>query len=78
MEPKAILKGWNNYRKDTDIPQERLEAIYKCPHCIDAPIKALNVKDRYEETSGKICDKCYCPMPAKARQNIDICPCWKK
>jgi len=75
---KGLMKGWNNLRKDTDISKERLEDISKCPHNVDAPIQALNVKDRYKETSGKICDKCYCPQPAKARQNRDLCPCWKK
>lgn len=72
-----MVIGWANYAKDTDVPQERLDQIRKCKNNIDAPISALRFKDRYEELNGKICKNCYCPQPAKARQDIESCPCWK-
>lgn len=77
MGIKALKQGWANYFKDTDVAPERLERVKKCEHLIDAPISQLRVKDRYPEISGKICGKCYCPMPAKIRQDLDKCECWK-
>ena len=76
INPKAMIEGLKNYKNDTDIPEERLKALRECKHNIDAPIKALRIKDRYEETDGKICGKCWCAQPLKARQNIEKCECW--
>lgn len=70
---KNIIKGWAEYIKDTDIPQERLDAVRNCPKRIKAPIKMLSLKDRYEETSGYICGDCYCPLPTKLR--VENCNC---
>lgn len=78
MNPKAIIQGLSNYKKDTDIPKHILESISKCKHNVDAPILALRLNDRYKETDGKICNKCYCPQPTKTRQSIEKCPCWNQ
>lgn len=75
---KGLITGWKNYYKDTDVPVERLEEIANCPHAVEPVLNSLKVKDRYKETNGKICELCFCPLPAKARQNINKCPCWKK
>lgn len=68
-----IIKGWTEYLKDTDIPQERLDMVRNCPNNKPAPIKMLNLKDRYEETSGRICGDCWCPLPTKLR--VENCKC---
>lgn len=68
-----IIKGWAEYLKDTDIPQDRLDAVRNCPNRKKAKIKALKLSDRYEETSGYICGNCYCPLPTKLR--VENCKC---
>ncbi|HLS53997.1 MAG TPA: hypothetical protein VK031_08490 [Tissierellaceae bacterium] len=76
MNQKAILIGLKNYNKDTDVNKVRLEKIANCKHAVEAPIKALRLSDRYDELNNKICNKCYCPLPTKARQEIEKCECW--
>ena len=70
---KDIFEGLKNYGNDTDIPKERLEQVRNCPNRVKAKIKALSVSDRYEETDGYICKKCYCPLATKLR--VKNCDC---
>ena len=77
MDGKAIIEGLKNYNNDTDIPYDILKKVSVCENVKDSPIKLLRLKDRYPETNGKICGKCWCPLPTKLRQNIEICPCLK-
>lgn len=70
---KNIIKGWSEYLKDTDIPEERLDMVRNCPNRKKAKIKMLQLEDRYPETRGYICADCYCPLPTKLR--IEDCKC---
>lgn len=70
---KNIIKGWKKYEADTDIPQHRLDAVRDCPNRVKAKIAALKLDDRYEETEGFICKRCWCPLPTKLR--VENCNC---
>lgn len=64
---KEIFEGWSNYLKKTEIPKEWIDEVKDCPHNVKAPIKALRLKDDNPIISGRICDKCWCPLPTKLR-----------
>lgn len=80
MNIKAIVKGWTAYISRPDVPDDiatqRAEICSKCDEAEESTALAW-IKDELKEIESHVCNVCHCPLSAKIRQSVDVCPLGK-
>ena len=56
---------------------KRAKICAKCNDRVDEPVKYLQITDnKIPVVSKKMCNECWCALPLKIRQDIEICKKW--
>jgi hypothetical protein len=79
MNLYAIISGWRNFIDRSDVTEcvalKRAKICEKCPEAKQGKLLSV-VKDDVMEIDGYYCNLCKCPLSAKVRQDVEICPKW--
>ena len=74
---KAITAGFKNLYTGKKHPhqEERAKTCSSCPHAIK---KELGKDLEHFGKNGMMCGKCGCYIPAKIKQDHEICELWQR
>lgn len=73
----AILTGWEAFVNKSEVSEKLAkERALVCSTCEFAKKSKLIglLKDEIVEVQGYKCEKCSCPLSAKVRQSVELCP----